>query len=186
MISYNPTPKHHFGLDFDVYYHRPTIRDLLPYVSSSSSFLKRKGNPDLLNSLRREIHLYYTFMRAGIAEFYYSDGRNSIAEYITPDNGSYVQTKANLDNNRFVRFMLGAPIPLVDKKDGTRWIAATYVAYEGRWEKGVLGKIPHKEHLNTYYVHHKHMLYLPKDWYFDTQVIYFSPTFYESYQVRSL
>lgn len=96
-IGYNFAKNHRTSLGFNTYYNRPSYRDLLPYLSSSSSILPRLGNPYLLNSTRYNFALSYSFMRAAFVEFNFSYEDNPIVEFIKLYDGAVVLSKTNLE-----------------------------------------------------------------------------------------
>lgn len=182
-IDYNAAANHRLSLAFSTYYNRPAFRDILPYTSSSSSFLNRIGNPDLTNSTRNNLALTYTFMRAAIFEVSFSDERNPIVEYITKRDDSFMLTKTNLTKSQYSRVLVGLPVPIV-KTDNSQWLVSTYFAYHHQRDKGLINNEIYDKNFNAYYVQHKHSLYLPSQWYIDAQVTYFSPLFFGIYKTE--
>lgn len=174
-MAYNLSQNHRFTVNFQTYYQRPNFRDLQPYTSSSSSILKRKGNPDLKNSTRYNLSLNYTFLRAAMLEINLSSEKNPIVETIARDHSNYYISKINLDNSKYLRVLVGAPVPIMSKNNGFSWLATTYLAYHWQWDKGIVNEKPYKSHFNAYYVQHKQSVYLPNEWAFEAQVSYYSP-----------
>lgn len=174
-IRYNLSQNHSFSANFQTYYQRPNFRDLQPYTSSSSSVLKRKGNPNLNNSTRYNLALNYTFMRAATIEINLSSEKNPIVENIASEHGDYYISKINLENSKYLRIVAGAPVPIISKRNGLSWLATTYLAYHWQRDKGIVSDNPYKHYFHAYYVQHKQSVYLPGDWTFDAQVTYYSP-----------
>lgn len=173
-VAYNLSQNHRFTANFQTYYQRPNFRDLQPYTSSSSSVLKRKGNPNLKNSTRYNLSLNYTFKRAATLEINLSSENNPIVETIVPDNNYYI-SKINLENSKYLRILVGAPIPIISNENGLSWLATTYLAYHWQKDKGIVNNKPHKRHFNAYYVQHKQSIYLPNELAFEAQITYYSP-----------
>lgn len=176
--------KHRLSFALSTYNNKPAFRDMLPYVSTSSSFLHRIGNPELINSIRYNMALTYTFLRAAILEVSFSDEKNPIVEYITDRDEQLMLTKTNLDRSRYVRVLVGLPIPIVNIENGVRWIASTYFAYHHQQDKGIIQENAYSKDFTAYYIQHKHTLSLPLDWYMDTQVTYYSPLFLGVYKTE--
>lgn len=183
-IGYNVAANHRVSFAFSTYYNRPAFRDLLPYVSSSSSFLNRTGNPNLTNSTRYNLALTYTFMRAAMLELSFSDEKKPIVEYLTQRNEMYLLTKTNLDRSRYGRVLVGLPIPIINKKNGLQWIASTYFAYHHQQDKGMINNEGYNKSFNACYIQHKHSISLPSQWYIDGQVTYYSPLFFGVYKTE--
>lgn len=174
-FAYNISDNHRLSVTGDTYYQRPSFRDLLPYVSSSSSFLYRRGNPYLKSSTRYNLSLGYLFMKAASVEINLSSESLPIVEYIVPHEGRYYIDKANLESSRYFRVVAGTPIPIINKENGVNWLAITYAAYHRQTDKGMINGKMHHPTFDAYYVQHKHSLTFPDQWYLEAQITYYSP-----------
>lgn len=183
-FSYDFSRKHRFSTMLQTYYKRPSFRDLMPYVSSSSGFLSREGNPDLKNSTRYNLSLSYTYLRAAMLEVSLSDEKNPIIEYLKPHKGGYTLAKTNLENSRYLRLVAGAPIPLIYRENGLQWFASIYLAYHLQQDRGIVNAADYNRLFNAYYVQHKQSLNLPAQWYFDAGITYYSPLFVGVYKTE--
>lgn len=185
----------YFGIDYSIdqhnllslvlssYYNRPHFRDLLPYTSGSSGFLKRKGNPDLKNSFRYNLSFTYTFMKAASLEFSYSDERFPIVEIISQQENSYYLSRNNLDRSRYLRIVSGLPIPVINNQDmGINWLVATYFAFHRQFDRGIINNNHINRVFNAYYLMHSQSLTLPGNWTILAQATYYSPLFIGVYQ----
>ena len=174
-ITYNLSQNHRFTANFQTYYHHPSFRDIQPYISSSSSVLKRMGNPRLSNSTRYNLSLNYTFSRAAMLEINLSSEKNPITETIVHENGDYYIGKINLENSKYLRILAGAPIPIISRENGLSWLTTNYIAYHWQKDKGLVSGTPYKHDFHAFYVQHKQSVYLPDDWAFEAQATYYSP-----------
>lgn len=174
-IGYNWAKNHRLSATFQTYYKRPDFRDLMPYISSSSTIVNRKGSTDMKNSTRYSLSLNYTFMRAAMLEVSLSSEKNPIVENIVLTGSAYHISKINLENSKYLRVVAGTPIPIITNERGLSWLATTYLAYHLQRDKGVVNNVPYSHNFNAYYVQHKQSIYLPSEWTFDAQVTYYSP-----------
>lgn len=182
-IDYSMARHHLLSLTLSSYYNRPKFRDLLPYTSGSSGFLKRKGNPDLKNSFRYNLSLTYTFMRAASLELSYSDERLPIVEMISQQGNSYYLFRNNLDRSRYFRVVAGLPIPLINNQEtGINWLASTYFAFHRQFDSGSANNSSIDRVFNAYYLMHSQNLTLPKNWNILAQATYYSPLYIGVYQ----
>ena len=182
-VDYSIAQHHLLSLVLSSYYNRPQFRDLLPYTSGSSGFLKRKGNPDLKNSFRYNLSLTYSFMRAASLEFSYSDERLPIVEMISQQGSNYYLSRNNLDRSRYFRVVAGLPIPIINNQDlGINWLASTYFAFHRQFDRGVVNDSHIDRTFNAYYLMHSQSLSLPKNWNILAQATYYSPLFMGVYQ----
>lgn len=177
-LTWDIAQDHKLNVNFTTYYSRPTFRDLLPYTSTSSSLFYREGNPDLRSSHRYLTSLSYTFMNAAMLEVSYSDEHNPIVEYISyrENQGTYVFGKMNLYRTRYMRVMVGLPIPAVNRKEsGLFYLISTYAAFQRQWDEGGTNTVSYDNAFSAFFVQHRHSLTLPGGWYIDLQGVYYSP-----------
>ncbi len=182
-VDYSIAQHHLLSLVLSSYYNRPQFRDLLPYTSGSSGFLKRKGNPNLKNSLRYNLSLTYSFMRAASLEFSYSDERFPIVEMVSQQGDSYYISRNNLDRSRYFRVVAGLPIPVINNQGiGINWLISTYFAFHRQFDSGIVNGSHINRAFNAYYLMHSQSLSLPRSWNILAQVTYYSPLFMGVYQ----
>lgn len=184
-VDYSIAQHHLLSLVLSSYYNRPQFRDLLPYTSGSSGFLKRTGNPELKNSFRYNLSLTYSFMRAASLELSYSDERLPIIEMISQRGNSYYYylSRHNLDRSRYFRVVAGLPIPIINNQDiGINWLVSTYFAFHRQFDRGVVNDSYIDRAFNAYYLMHSQSLSLPRDWNILAQTTYYSPLFMGVYQ----
>ena len=183
-VNYSIAQHHLLSLVLSSYYNRPQFRDLLPYTSGSSGFLKRIGNPGLKNSFRYNLSLTYSFMRAASLEFSYSDERLPIVEMISQHGNSYYLSRNNLDYSRYFRVVAGIPIPIINNQEiGVNWLVSTYFAFHRQFDYGVVNDTHINRAFNAYYLMHSQSLSLLKNWNILAQATYYSPLFTGVYQI---
>ena len=174
-VSYQIAPNHRITTNFQTYYTRPYFRDIMSYVSSSSSFLRRKGNSSLGNSTRYNLSFTYTFMNAATFEITLSKEKSPITEILSQSDGNIFISKTNLDHSKYLRMMAGLPLPIIYRQDGMQWMTTTYIAYHVQRDKGVVNNDIYNQLFHAYYIQHKQSLSLPNKWYFDATITFFSP-----------
>ena len=185
-LTYDLSKNQRVWANFYADYTRPSMRDMLPYVSSSSSILPRIGNPNLRNSTNYNLSVGYSYMRAASLEMVYSHQNDAIVEYLAPHNGGYIITKDNLQNSRYIRAIAVLPVPvnMFAKIDFVQWMFTTVFAYHHQWDKGIINNALYDKQFNAFYVYHQQSFNFKRDWHFDASLVYYSPLYFGVYSTE--
>ncbi|MBR7067940.1 MAG: outer membrane beta-barrel protein [Bacteroidales bacterium] len=185
-ITYDVSRQQRLWANFYTDYARPSMRDMLPYVSTSSTILPRIGNPNLRNSTGYNLSLGYSYMRAASLEMIYSHKNDAIVEHLTPYAGSYIIAKDNLKKSRYLRMIAVLPVPvnMFVKMDFARWMFTTVFAYHHQWDSGVLNNSLYDKQFDAFYLYHQQAFDFKRDWHFDAAITYYSPLYFGVYSTE--
>ncbi|MBQ9470831.1 MAG: outer membrane beta-barrel protein [Bacteroidales bacterium] len=185
-LTYDVSKNQRVWAKFNTDYPRPATRDMLPYVSSSSSMLPRMGNPNLRNSTNYNLSLGYSYMRAASMEMIYSHRNDAIVEYLAPHNGGYIIAKDNLQNSRYVRMIAVLPLPvnMFVKMDFVQWMFTTVFAYHHQWDRGEIGNAMYDKQFDAFYFYHQQSFDFKRNWHFDASISYYSPLYFGVYNTE--
>lgn len=185
-ITYDVSKNQRVWANFYTDYTRPSMRDMLPYVSSSSTILPRIGNPNLRNSTGYNLSLGYSYMRAASLEMIYSHKNDAIVEYLMPYESSYIITKDNLKKSHYIRLIAVFPVPvnMFVKMDFVRWMFTTVFAYHHQWDDGMLNNSLYDKQFDAFYLYHQQSFDFKHDWHFDASLTYYSPLYFGVYSTE--
>ncbi|MBQ9470973.1 MAG: TonB-dependent receptor [Bacteroidales bacterium] len=185
-MTYAVSKNQRVWVDLHTDYTRPSMRDMLPYISSSSTILPRIGNPNLRNSTNYNISLGYSYMRAASLEMIYSHKNDAIVEYIAPYEGGYIIAKDNLKESRYLRMIAVLPVPvnMFVQMDLVRWMFTTVFAYHHQWDNGGINNMLYGRQFDAFYVYHQQSFDFKRDWHFDASIAYYSPLYFGVYSTE--
>lgn len=172
-ITYTPSQKHSFALNYSRRINRPSYQDLNPFELKLDELTFQKGNPFLRPEYANNLSLTYSFNYRFNISLNYSHTSNLITRITdaSSETAAFI-TWVNLADQYNYSLNFSAPLPI------TKW----WSSYTSLTGFNTQNKADYGEgrvvdlNISTFNVYSQHTFKLPKDWSFELSGWYNSPS----------